>query len=72
MNESPAISTGMPKMQKEIIMAVVMMLCIAILGYFVYIETGNQAKIIELLKTCDYTEICKTCYSPLRDIKIGG
>ena len=61
---------GFDLKKKQIFMMVSMGIAIAILGVFVYIETKNQAAIIELMKRCDIQEICSKCYSPLRNLTV--
>ena len=49
--------------QKKTIMVIAMIICVMILGTFVAIELGNQAKLISLLESCNYTKICDACIS---------
>lgn len=52
--------------QKQIAMIVVMLLAVAILAYFVKVELSNQERLLDLLSTCDYDQICKSCYNPIK------
>jgi hypothetical protein len=60
------MSEEMSVRTKQTIMVAVMVACIAILAIFVYIQLNYQQQLIELLKECDYNQICKTCYNPIK------
>lgn len=47
--------------KKRLIMTICMVIAIVILGIFVYVESSNQAKLIQLLDECDYDRICQSC-----------
>lgn len=49
--------------QKRTIVTIAMVVCVIILGFFVYEELSNQRALIELLDECDYDHICDVCIS---------